>query len=101
MDIDRDGISISNFMVLPPDPYGFDPDEDGLGCEISQAQVDTRGMPLCPARYHRSPDGHCGIHWMINEERFVQKQLEMSESSLDSIPPITVMRLTTRIGLAL
>jgi hypothetical protein len=26
-------MSDKNFAVLPPDPYGFDRDEDGIGCE--------------------------------------------------------------------
>ena len=26
-------MSDKNFAVLPPDPHGFDRDEDGIGCE--------------------------------------------------------------------
>jgi hypothetical protein len=26
-------IGLSNFLVLPPDPHHFDPDQDGIGCE--------------------------------------------------------------------
>jgi micrococcal nuclease len=28
-----DDVSSKNFAVLPPDPHGFDRDEDGIGCE--------------------------------------------------------------------
>ena len=28
-----DDISDKDFAVLPPDPHGFDRDEDGIGCE--------------------------------------------------------------------
>jgi hypothetical protein len=33
LDLDCDDVGIRNFRVLPPDPYGFDPDKDGIGCE--------------------------------------------------------------------
>jgi hypothetical protein len=26
-------VSVNDFEVLPPDPHGFDRDEDGIGCE--------------------------------------------------------------------
>jgi len=32
-DLDCGEISDRNFKVSPPDPHGFDPDEDGIGCE--------------------------------------------------------------------
>ena len=32
-DLNCDDISDKNFEVLPPDPHGFDRDEDGIGCE--------------------------------------------------------------------
>jgi len=32
-DLDCGEISYRNFYVLPDDPHGFDPDEDGIGCE--------------------------------------------------------------------
>jgi micrococcal nuclease len=32
-DLDCDDISKKNFEVLPPDPHGFDREEDGIGCE--------------------------------------------------------------------
>ncbi|MDQ4078248.1 MAG: hypothetical protein M3220_18630 [Chloroflexota bacterium] len=32
-DLDCDDIPFTNFRVLPPDPHGFDDDNDGIGCE--------------------------------------------------------------------
>jgi len=32
-DVDCGDISHQNFTVLPPDPHGFDGNEDGIGCE--------------------------------------------------------------------
>ena len=32
-DLDCDEIQYENFKVLQPDPHGFDPDKDGIGCE--------------------------------------------------------------------
>jgi micrococcal nuclease len=32
-DLDCGDISHKNFTVLPPDPHGFDRDNDGIGCE--------------------------------------------------------------------
>ena len=32
-DLNCQDISDKNFEVLPPDPHGFDRDEDGIGCE--------------------------------------------------------------------
>jgi hypothetical protein len=32
-DLDCSDIKFRNFVVWPPDPHGFDPDDDGLGCE--------------------------------------------------------------------
>ena len=32
-DLNCDDISKNNFKVLPPDPHGFDREEDGIGCE--------------------------------------------------------------------
>ncbi len=32
-DLNCDDISKKNFEVLPPDPHGFDREEDGIGCE--------------------------------------------------------------------
>ena len=32
-DLNCSDIPYGNFTVLPPDPHGFDPDKDGLGCE--------------------------------------------------------------------
>jgi hypothetical protein len=32
-DLDCGEISFRNFTVLPPDPHGFDGDNDGIGCE--------------------------------------------------------------------
>ena len=32
-DLNCDDIPKKNFDVLPPDPHGFDRDEDGIGCE--------------------------------------------------------------------
>jgi micrococcal nuclease len=32
-DLDCPEIPFQNFQVLPPDPHGFDADDDGLGCE--------------------------------------------------------------------
>ena len=32
-DLNCQNISDKNFEVLPPDPHGFDRDEDGIGCE--------------------------------------------------------------------
>jgi hypothetical protein len=33
-------ISARNFEVLSPDPHGFDPDNDGIGCESRSNQPD-------------------------------------------------------------
>ena len=33
-DLDCPEIPFQNFPVLPPDPHGFDADDDGLGCEF-------------------------------------------------------------------
>jgi PKD repeat protein len=35
-----DDISARNFEVLPPDPHGFDADNDGIGCESGSNQPD-------------------------------------------------------------
>ena len=32
-DLDCGEISFRRFKVLPPDPHGFDGDNDGIGCE--------------------------------------------------------------------
>jgi len=32
-DMDCGEIGYVNFKVIPPDPHGFDPDNDGIGCE--------------------------------------------------------------------
>jgi len=32
-DLDCGEIRYANFYVLQPDPHGFDPDKDGIGCE--------------------------------------------------------------------
>ena len=32
-DLDCGEISARNFVVLQPDPHGFDRDRDGIGCE--------------------------------------------------------------------
>lgn len=32
-DLDCGEIEFRNFTVLPPDPHGFDTDNDGIGCE--------------------------------------------------------------------
>jgi len=32
-DLDCGEIQYANFYVLQPDPHGFDPDKDGIGCE--------------------------------------------------------------------
>ncbi len=32
-DLDCDDVSFRNFKVIPPDPHGFDSDNDGVGCE--------------------------------------------------------------------
>jgi micrococcal nuclease len=32
-DLNCDDIQNKNFEVLPPDPHGFDREEDGIGCE--------------------------------------------------------------------
>jgi micrococcal nuclease len=32
-DLDCGEISFRRFQVLPPDPHGFDGDNDGVGCE--------------------------------------------------------------------
>jgi len=32
-DLDCGEIRYTNFYVLQPDPHGFDPDKDGIGCE--------------------------------------------------------------------
>ena len=32
-DLDCSDIPYRNFVVLPPDPHGFDRDHDGIGCE--------------------------------------------------------------------
>lgn len=32
-DLDCGDIPYKNFRVLPPDPHGFDRDNDGIGCE--------------------------------------------------------------------
>ena len=32
-DLGCDDITASDFEVLPPDPHGFDGDNDGIGCE--------------------------------------------------------------------
>ena len=32
-DLDCGEIPHDDFIVLPPDPHGFDRDEDGIGCE--------------------------------------------------------------------
>jgi micrococcal nuclease len=32
-DLDCGKIKYANFRVLPPDPHGFDRDNDGIGCE--------------------------------------------------------------------
>lgn len=32
-DLDCPNIPYRNFPVLPPDPYGFEGDKDGIGCE--------------------------------------------------------------------
>lgn len=32
-DLNCDDIPNKNFEVLPPDPHGFDREEDGIGCE--------------------------------------------------------------------
>ena len=32
-DLNCDDIPNDNFEVLPPDPHGFDREEDGIGCE--------------------------------------------------------------------
>ena len=34
-DIDCIEIEFRDFVVFPPDPYGFDLDQDGIGCESS------------------------------------------------------------------
>jgi hypothetical protein len=37
-----DGAVPENFQVLPPNPHGFDDeDNDGIGCETQQASTDT------------------------------------------------------------
>jgi hypothetical protein len=38
-ELDCDDIPVKNFKVRPPDPHGFDPDEDGIGCETSTPPV--------------------------------------------------------------
>ena len=37
LDCSNDGVP-ENFQVLPPDPHGFDSDNDGIGCESSSNQ---------------------------------------------------------------
>ncbi len=32
-DLNCDDIPYEDFLVLPPDPHGFDRDKDGIGCE--------------------------------------------------------------------
>ena len=32
-DLDCEEISYTDFKVIPPDPHGFDRDNDGIGCE--------------------------------------------------------------------
>jgi micrococcal nuclease len=32
-DLDCADVPYQNFEVLPPDPHGFDGDDDGIGCE--------------------------------------------------------------------
>ena len=54
-DINCDDISARNFVVLPADPYGFDGDNDGIGCESGSSTASSR----CPEGYHRSPSGDC------------------------------------------
>ena len=36
-DLDCADIGHASFAVRPPDPHGFDPDEDGIGCEPGDA----------------------------------------------------------------
>jgi micrococcal nuclease len=43
-DLDCDDVPMKNFKVLPPDPHGFDPDKDGIGCEASTPP----GFPMTP-----------------------------------------------------
>ncbi len=38
-----DDIGARNFEVLPPDPHGFDGDNDGIGCESVGNQLDEEG----------------------------------------------------------
>jgi PKD repeat protein len=40
-DLDCPQLSERNFEVLPPDPHGFDPDNDGIGCEGESNQDNT------------------------------------------------------------
>jgi len=48
LDCGDDGIR-ENFEVLPPDPYNFDPDNDGIGCESeSNQQSDLDEEPGSP-----------------------------------------------------
>lgn len=36
-----DVLPLSDFLVLPPDPHGFDQDKDGLGCETIEDRQDS------------------------------------------------------------
>jgi PKD repeat protein len=40
-----DDIGARNFEVLPPDPHGFDGDNDGIGCESGSNQPDEEDEP--------------------------------------------------------
>ncbi len=69
-DLDCGEIGYSNFRVVPPDPHGFDRDNDGIGCEVGSSQssepVEPTQEDICDPSYPDvciapyPPDLDCG-----------------------------------------
>ncbi len=69
-DLDCGEIGYSNFRVVPPDPHGFDGDNDGIGCEVgsslSSEPVEPTQEDICDPSYPDvciapyPPDLDCG-----------------------------------------
>ena len=54
-DLDCGEIRYSNFKVLPPDPHGFDGDNDGIGCESGSTQSPIPVQPSQPKEISCDP----------------------------------------------
>ena len=56
-------VGASNFQVVPPDPHGFDVDNDGIGCESESDQQPGLEEEL----YTPGSNNLAGIDGIINE----------------------------------